>query len=359
MAVAKVVASYRGRGYFKIMQDLTRTPDTVLTRIVDPHGYVVAADIGGSNLRLGLADMTGNILARWSSSTVGIKKAASIVDLMGKGVDVMLEHAAATREDLVSIAAGAPGITDFDGGVVIATSYLMGWRDTPLRAMLSKAFNVPAAVDNDVNLAALGEKWAGAAGDVDSFVFLAIGTGIGAGIMLNGEILRGSKWSAGEIGYMLIPGTSDNPSAPGEPGPLEALIGGEGIEAQWRRDWDPGHTRLPRELKATEVFDQALSGDAIAYALLNRTAHMLARTIYNISLVLNCELFIMGGSVGLHSALCHATSKVFTEWNSRVRPVLRASGLAADAQLIGAVSLALDTALNVRQSQSFNKKNLL
>src|SRR5882762_6433021 len=103
------------------------------------------------------------------------------------------------RHTLKSIAVGAPGITDVNEGIVIATSYLMGWRDVPLRALLENAFHVPAAIDNDVNLAAIGESWAGAAKGTRDFVFLAIGTGIGAGIMLNGHPFHGENWAAGEI----------------------------------------------------------------------------------------------------------------------------------------------------------------
>lgn len=117
---------------------------------------------------------------------------------------------------LKSIAAGAPGITDVNEGIVIATSYLMGWRDVPLRALLEDALHIPAAVDNDVNLAAIGESWCGAAKDEQNFVFLAIGTGIGAGIVLNGSPYRGTNWAAGEIGYMLVPGIPDIPGRAGQ-----------------------------------------------------------------------------------------------------------------------------------------------
>jgi glucokinase len=307
-------------------------------------GYVVAVDIGGTNLRLALADMAGAIVARWSSSTAGSRGAEAIIELIRSGVENLLEHASVPRGSLRAIAAGAPGVTDVDAGVVIATSYLLGWRDVPLRDLLEAAFGVPAAVDNDVNLAAIGESWAGAAKGTSDFVFLAIGTGIGAGIVLNGQPFRGMGWSAGEIGYMLVPGVPDRPADRGEPGALEGLIGGEGIKAEWQRRWSEGSAALGKDLTATEIFDGALTGDPLAQSILEQSARILAFAIYNLSLVLNCPLFVLGGGVGLHPALLEATRRVLAQWSGRGDLQLTRSVLGADAQLIGAVSLALTTA---------------
>ena len=150
------------------------------------RGLVVGVDIGGSNLRLALADLSGNIVGRWSRSTVDIREPRKIVQLICEGTDALLHEKSCSRRDLMAIAAGAPGITDTKSGVVLATSYLMGWRDVPLRDLLEAELGVPAFVDNDVNMAVFGEYSAGSARGVDDFVFLAIGTGVGAGIMLNG-----------------------------------------------------------------------------------------------------------------------------------------------------------------------------
>ena len=117
---------------------------------------------------------------------------------------------------------------------MLATSYLMGWRDVPLRALLEASLGVPAAVENDVNMAALAESQIGAARGIRDFVFLAIGTGIGAGIVLNGRLFHGMNWSAGEIGYMFVPGTSVKPVESGEPGALESVVGGEGSRRNGR-----------------------------------------------------------------------------------------------------------------------------
>jgi glucokinase len=331
---------------FEMMNNRTHNLDTTHRGSVatDDACYVVGVDIGGTNLRLALADMNGAIEARWACSTVGIRSADVVVQLIKNGVKHLLAELPAADHCVKAIAAGAPGITDVEAGVVIATSYLMGWRNVPLRAMLEDAFNAPAIVDNDVNLAALGESWAGAAKDTSDFVFLAIGTGIGAGIILNGQPFRGTSWAAGEIGYMLVPGASDVAGNRGEPGALESMIGGEGIRAGWQNRFHTGISASADDLTATEVFDRALMGDASAQGLLQQTSVVLSRAIYNIVLVLNCPLFVLGGSVGLHEALYDATQAALTQLNMRSKPRLLRSVLGVDAQLIGAIRLALLTA---------------
>jgi glucokinase len=267
-----------------------------------------------------------------------------VLRLVRKGVDALLREASLPPQSLSAIAAGAPGVTNVDEGIVIATSYLLGWRDVPFRQMLEDEFGVPAFVDNDVNLAAIGELRAGFAQGASDFVFLAIGTGIGAGIVLNGEIHRGSIWTAGELGYMLVPGVSDAPVERGKPGALESIVGGEGIKEQWQSRWSKDLTTLPKDATATEILDHALESNPLALEVLERAGRALAYAIYNTSLILNSPLFVLGGSVGLHPALADAARHVLEERGPRVQPRLVSSALGADAQLMGAIFMALPTA---------------
>ena len=271
--------------------------------MLQQQGYVVGADIGGTSLRLALAGMDGKILGKWSVSTAGIRDPHVVVRLIQEGVDDLLQQNSIPRSLLRAVAAGAPGVTNVDEGVVIATSYLMGWRDVPFRALLEAKLGVPVAVDNDVNVAAIAESKIGVARGVRDFVFVALGTGIGAGIVLNGQIFHGMNWSAGEIGYLLVPGTPVTPVETGEPGALESIVGGEGIKAQWRSFWRKDLTPHPQDLVATQVFDYALAGDALARQVLDKSAQTLAYAIYNLAIVLNCPLFVLGGTVGMHPAL--------------------------------------------------------
>jgi glucokinase len=304
--------------------------------------YVIGVDIGGTNLRLALADVQGNIAGKWSLPLAGVSAVEAVLDLISEGVESLLRKVSSSRHALRAIAAGAPGITDAEEGTVIATSYLMGWRNVPLRALLEERFQIPAAVDNDVNLAAIGERWAGAAKGVEDFVFLAIGTGIGAGIVLNGRPFRGSAWAAGEVGYMLVPGTQDTPGERGKPGALESMVGGDGIASQWQSLWRADQTKLPRNLHAGEIFDYALAGDALAQTILHQSSRLLALAIYNIVTVLNCPLFVFGGGVGMHPVLYTTTKNILRQWKMRNEPELLCSKLGPDAQLMGSLALAVD-----------------
>jgi glucokinase len=306
-----------------------------------PQHLFAGVDIGGTNLRIALSQADGTILARTATTTVGIRDADQIVALIRDGVLDLLAQTGHARESLVAIGAGAPGITNADTGVVIATSYLLGWRDVPLREKLEAALGVPAAIDNDVNAAAIGECWMGAGRESSDLVFLAIGTGVGAGIVLHGAPYRGASWLAGEIGYMLVPGVSTDPIRRGEPGALESMVGGEGIRKQWQALWDAEGSTLQRDLTATQIFEFAEQGLEQAQAILKQTARMIAFAIYNVSLVLNCPLFVLGGGVGLHPVLSQAVQAMLREQREGSQPTVVTSALGADAQMFGAIRLAL------------------
>jgi glucokinase len=302
--------------------------------------HLLGVDIGGTNLRVGLANANGDIAARVSATTTNVRDAESVVRKIAECAQQLLREAQLPLERIAAIGVGAPGLTNAETGVVIATSYLMGWRDVPLKAMLEDDLGIPASVDNDVNLAALGESCFGVVRGCQELVFLAIGTGVGAGIILKGELFQGAAWTAGEIGYMLVPGVSEEPAALGRPGGLEGVVGGEGLRTQWQSQWSIEKTQLSRELTATEIFDAAVAGDTLANVLLNRAARALAYAISNIALILNARLFVLGGSVGLHAALRERTQAVVDTYARRLRPKLVLSALGTDAQLMGAIRLA-------------------
>jgi len=216
---------------------------------------------------------------------------------------------------------------------------------------LESALGVPAAVENDVRMAALGEHWMGTARGIDDFVFLAIGTGIAAGVFANGHLIHGSQWTAGEVGYMQIPHTTEEPARPGEPGALESAIAGDGIRRHWSRLC--AENAHEQKLSATEIFARASGGDLLAQKVLDHSAELLACTVYNISLVLNSALFVLGGGIGVSVPLRDATKRVIKErYNEPSRPNIVISSLGSDAQLMGAIRLAMSTASSSSRVES-------
>jgi glucokinase len=301
-------------------------------------------DIGGSNLRVALADGEGVVLGKWTSTTKRTSSPQAVVQQIRTGVNHLLLQTAVPRTSLLAVAAGAPGVTDRAAGIVFATSYLKGWKDVPLGRLLESALKIPAVVENDVKLGAIGENWMGAARGVRDFVFLAIGTGIAAGIFVNGQLLHGPDWVAGEVGYMMVPGTPELPAERGTPGALEGMIGGQGLREQWFSLSGRKRTGRVRELTATGIFYHALAGDPRAKVVLERSARILAYAVYNISAVLNSSLFVLGGGVGRNGTLIAATERVLEPYTQPSHPKLISSALGQDAQLVGAVRLALDAA---------------
>jgi len=265
-----------------------------------------------------------------------------VIEQICSGVDALLALCSVRRESLRAIAVGAPGVTDPSSGVVISTSYLRGWKNVPFGRSLESALRIPVAVENDVKLAAIGEYWRGAARGLSDFVFLAIGTGIAAGIFLRGQLLRGVDATAGEVGYLIVPGTSEAPAKPRSPGPLEGEIGGEGIHQQWQR---LGDKRSPsQDLHATEIYDLARRGNRNAKKLLQHSARTLAFVVHNLAVVLNPSLFVLGGGVGGNRILLTETKSILKRYSEPTKPKLVRSTLGEDAQLVGSIRLALDRA---------------
>ena len=279
------------------------------------QGLVVGVDIGGSNLRIALADARGKVIGKWSASTKATSSPQMVIAQIEQGIDVLLGQCSVSRRSLQALAAGAPGVTDSKSGIVLVTSYLRGWKDVPLQQLLESALGVPAAIENDVRMAALGEQWAGAARGMDDFVFLALGTGIAAGMVVNGELIHGANFTAGEVGYMYLPGSTERPAKPGEPGALESILGGDGIRQEWER-LCPRDRKL-QKLTATQIFDLA-STDPLAKSVLDRSAQLLAYAVYNIALVLNTPYFVLGGGVGVSVPLRDATERVLSRYEEPV-----------------------------------------
>lgn len=322
-----------------------------LLRFNARHGYVAAADIGGTRIRMMLADLGGNIVTQ-SSVLLGAKQKTpeGVGKLVVEGLRTMCRQSGTPFNKVLHLTAGAPGITNVENGVVLSAPNLEDWNDVPFRTLLEQEGGIPAVVENDTNLAALGEHWRGSARGVESFVFIALGTGVGAGIFINGQLHRGAQWSAGEIGYFGVRGKKRTPIMMRELGQLEQMIGGSGIEAEWHRILEkrpaPSNAEDRRQmeemraLRATQIFDLAGEGDRCAGDVVRFTATILSDAIADISLLLNPAVVVLGGGVGSHPELCRITEKL-TQENEFAQPMLRSSSLGTQAQLYGAVSVSL------------------
>ena len=318
-----------------------------LLRFNASHGLIAAADIGGTRLRMMLADLNGTVLGTWSTILLKQQKTPEAVcAVIDEGLRIMCDEIGASTKKILHLTAGAPGITNVAEGVVLSAPNLADWVQVPLRKMLHRKTAIPVIVENDTNLAAVGERWRGAAKGVDNFVFIALGTGVGAGIFLRGQLHHGAQWCAGEIGYFGVRGEKRDAMKMRNPGQFESIIGGVGIEEYWRRVLQRSGGALNNDLArlhATQIFDLARDGDPLAVEVITYVATLLADTIADVALLLNPEIVVLGGGVGSHPELCRLTQTIIQQ-HELAQPQLRSSALGTQAQLFGALSLSVNAA---------------
>jgi predicted NBD/HSP70 family sugar kinase len=321
-----------------------RPPD--LLRFNSKAGYVAGVDIGTSLVRIAIADLDGNIAAKEAFTTESQSTPDHVVSLIASGICKLRAQQKIHAKKLLALAVGVPGITDVQKGTVLSAPILSQWRAVPLREILEKEVGIQALVENDVNLAALGEGRCGTARGVRNFVFLTVGTGIGAGIFINGHLYHGADWAAGEIGYLYVPGTEESPLTILNPGSLEGMIGAKAIERAWRNlDGEGGNDSQENApaLDGGSILDLAEEGNPVAERILQQTARILADAVTNLCVVLNPSLVVLGGRVGSRPALFKATCRII-ECNEFCRPRLAVSMLATEAPVLGAIQLALNAA---------------
>ncbi|MFW6201813.1 MAG: ROK family protein [Gemmatimonadota bacterium] len=270
--------------------------------------WIVGVDIGGTNIAVGVLSMDGGeVLAFRSEPTHAQRGAKYVVDRIVAWIDAaveeVLEARGGERTDVAGIGIGSPGPLDRATGTVIETPNL-GWRNFPLRDLVANATGLPATLDNDANCATYGEWWLGAGRDVDTLVGLTLGTGIGGGIVLDGEIFRGVSDVAGEIGHMTIDSTGRKCKC-GNYGCLEAYASGPAIALRAVEGLEAGtESMLPDlvdgdldRITAATVYEAVVLGDPYANEVMAETAKLLGAGVASIINVLNPEMVVIAGGV--------------------------------------------------------------
>ncbi|HET8656351.1 MAG TPA: ROK family protein [Longimicrobiaceae bacterium] len=270
--------------------------------------WIVGVDLGGTNIVVGLVPLEGAepqaLRSRPTEPQRGPKFVVDrIVEMVEASIGDVLRESGAGRDRVVGVGIGSPGPLDRKSGMVINTPNL-GWRNFPLRDLIANALNLPATLDNDANCATYGEWWLGAGRDVDTLVGLTLGTGIGGGIVLGGEIYHGISDVAGEIGHMTIDSTGRRCNC-GNYGCLEAYASGpaialraaEGIEAGAESALASMVNGRLDQITAATVYEAVTAGDAYATEVMKDTAKFLGTGIANIINVLNPEMVVIAGGV--------------------------------------------------------------
>jgi len=256
---------------------------------------VIGVDLGGTKLYGALADLGGNVLEEVLLPQHGTQGENSYIELV-ELIEALLEKATGLGLPVRGVGVGAPGITLHKEGIVTWAPSL-GWRNFPLKTNLSEHFNLPVIVDNDVNLAALGELWFGVGQNCKDMVLISVGTGIGAGIIIDGALYRGSHQASGEIGY-LLPGLDFLGKRYEGFGALESIASGTGITTRARQMIRQlGKDIDGEDLSARAVFEAMRTGAEWAKTVVNETIDYLAIAIATISVLFDPELIVLGGGV--------------------------------------------------------------
>ncbi|HEY3140873.1 MAG TPA: ROK family protein [Acidimicrobiales bacterium] len=304
-------------------------------------GWALAIDVGRGFVRVALANLVGEIVVRRDersqarSASALITQAESLVADVAAAADI-------SPVDITYTVFGTPGIHDEQTGALVLAPNLPGWNHTGAVERLRKVTPSPFIVENDINLAALGEQARGLGAGVRNFVFLSIGTGIGMGVVIDGCLYRGSQRAAGEISYLPFGETDPLAAQPGSRrrGLLESVASADGmVEAARRRG-------MTGRLTAKRILEAARDGDETALAVVAKEADYLAHALASVIAVLDPELIVLGGGIGAHgSALL--TEPVRERLHDLVvlrPPRIEVSALGDDAVVLGALATGLDRA---------------
>ncbi len=315
-----------------------RPPDMIAFKA--ERGCVLAVKITADSVSFLLADLNGKELDAEEVPLAGRKTTPdAICILIGDEVRRLLRKHRKKREQLLVLVVGVPAITNVDEGIVLSISTLENWRSVPLRTKLSKLVSCLVIIENDTNLAAQGERYCGAAQDEETFILIHIGPNVGAGIVLDGQIHHGSQWSAGEIGYLRLPGTSRRRPTLHEFGELETVLNSAGILESWREASQS--TDDQETVDAFGVLNLAQSGDARAEKIIQHRAGIVADIVINLSLILNPGLILLEGEVGGHPTLIAAVQKQLQESEFAVTRI-GAGKLGKISVLWGGIAIALE-----------------
>ncbi len=256
---------------------------------------IIGVDMGGTKMYGAISDFGGNILHEIDMGRHGTSSEGNYERLI-ELIDTLLASPKLGNRRVRGIGVGAPGITHHKEGIV-KWAYSLNWRNFPLKARLTEHYGLPITVDNDVNLAAMGELWFGAGQNIQNMILIVSGAGIGAGIILDGALYRGGTEASGEIGNF-IPGREFLGKNYQDFGALEGMASGTGIVARacsrLKSEWDAAELE---SLTADDVFVAARQGQPWATSIIDETADYFAIAVANLAVSFDPQLIVLGGSV--------------------------------------------------------------
>jgi predicted NBD/HSP70 family sugar kinase len=295
-------------------------------------GYVLGFDLGGSTVRGLLADLYGDVV-QYAARPVAGGTPSAILRQLREMRDHLVAAAGIDEQLLISAGIGVPGILDPSGHSVSAAYNIPALAELDVRGDIAAALELPTTVENDVNLAAIGEGWRGCAVGCRNFALIAVGTGVGMGIVLEGELYRGPRGAAGEIDF--LPLSVDQAPVTGGHGALESVVSGPAIVARYRSATGRADVQSVSDLVAA-----AAAGDTAAAQAVGELAAAVAFAVAAVVCVLDPERVVLGGGVGSIEGLVPPVREAFGRLAARDVPI-ETGALAGRAAAYGALAVAL------------------
>jgi glucokinase len=295
--------------------------------------YIIAADVGGTTIDCGLFDINGELVNAKTLITSEVML-SDVAESLAEEMKMRMHEHGITMDEVCCIGLGVPGLVDTETGMVLKAPSLK-WSRYPIGTKLAELLGVPVYVGNDVNTGLLGEVEKGSLQNVKNAVYLMIGTSIGAGLLINGEVYAGSQFSAGEVGYMVtdtdVLSEGFTPARPGY-GYLSTQAGGFGIAFKYKEE-------TGRSVTTKHLFKLAGEGDGAAEKIIDEAVKHLTAAIINAAAILNPEVILLGGGVG--SELTPYLNKIDENLEKYVpvKPELRISTMQNRSVLYGAYGL--------------------
>lgn len=308
----------------------------------------IGVDLGGTAIKVGICNEEGQLLHTYEGPTETEKGAETIINNIERYVRLIVEQSPFEWEQVAGVGAGVAGFTNVREGIIIFAPNV-GLKDLHIREILEERLGKPIKIDNDANVAALGEAWGGAGKGVKNCVCYTLGTGVGGGIIIDGKIYQGFSGLAGELGHMaVVPDLEAIQCGCGQMGCLETVSSATGIIRMAKDAVARGERTslaLVDNIMAKDVFDAAKAGDETAVRIVNRAAFYLGKSLAAVAVVLNPELFIIGGGVSkAGDILFDEVRSVFAKHTPE--PVQKGlqivpASLGNDAGMVGAAGLFL------------------
>ncbi len=309
--------------------------------------YAFGVDIGGTTIKMGFFETTGELLEKWEIPTRTEDNGVNILPDIASEIDKKLGEKSIDKSDVEGVGVGVPGPVDEDGTVFRCVN--LGWGVFNVQIELNRLTELKVKVGNDANVAALGEMWQGGGKGYKNIVMVTLGTGVGGGVIINEKIVAGSDGAGGEIGHINMKENEKEACGCGNHGCLEQYASATGIVRTTKKfleEHPDAETELnAKTVTAKDIFDCAKNGDEVAEKMVDRTAKILGRGLSQIACVVNPQVFVIGGGMSkAGSLLIEKVQNYYQQYafHAARNTYFKLADLGNDAGIYGGVRMILD-----------------